>query len=328
MKYFLSLSLILLLFACQTNTSSSNEKSNNPTIKKSAVGSNNTAPLKKGFNNTHTVTYFAAGAVSTTDARQALLTKKDSARLVGTYQGRHIINKKKYFNDNPKDIYFIDKFIDGKPILHLLPEKSTRDCQDIILVDSLWLLSQPVSEDRLQELVREFKPIINKREINDYIEFSISKNTPCNIIDEEESHWKIIVRAGGMDYVGYILKEWRGENTLQKKCSPISGTDSRAAFVPPSIPASILGKYVGQSETDNISFELEVFMDEGFLKGNLTHRSRRMGEGTPQTIFCFYQPKDNSLSFIGIIQRTELELKADGTFTGRSASVNFTGRKE
>ncbi|MEM6348408.1 MAG: hypothetical protein AAF927_31290 [Bacteroidota bacterium] len=304
MRYLFAFTLIVSLATVFYTTSSKSSK-----------------PVSYSDEPTHTIDYKRLfRSTSIYDGRWALLDSTTKIRLIGSFDGRHVILK-----ENDPVYNLIDAYFEGKPVLVATPKQSNASCADIIIAEDVILLKKPISEDSLYKHKMAFAwPV--RVQVLDYIDFGLPKGTECSLIGEEGDFWKVQLLRGEMAYTGFIPKELKGKNTLQKNCDFESEeSDIREDLVGMTYPDWVEGTY--EASGQGLSFTLKVFKQGPFLKADLKSYNPNFGWQTYNNIDCFYSPKTQAVSFPGIVNRCEIKMVDEVNFKAVASSFRFTGKR-
>lgn len=271
---------------------------------------------------THVIDYHKLyRAQSVKDGRLALLDSTTHIRVVGEVGGRHII-----LWDHNETYNLIDKYFEGSVVLVATPIQTDATCADVVQVDELVLLKQPIAEEELAVHCDEF---VWPTEITalDYLDFGLPSGTECRVVGEQGDFWKINLIRGELSYLGFIPKKKNGRETLLRNCETGEEIeDSRASFEPPTYPDWVEGTYHASSE--RMSFTLKVFEHEGFLRGNLQFYHPMMGWKEQENIDCFYSPEREAISFPGIMNRCEIRRLEGNQIRAVDGNNRFFGTRE
>lgn len=259
-------------------------------------------------------------AQSVLDGRMAFLDTNTNVRVVGEYDGRHII-----LWDHNKTVNLIDRYYEGKPVLLATPTQTNATCADVVQVDGLVLLKQPISQEELAQHEADFAWPAEVT-LLDYLDFGLPKGTECVVTGEEGAFWKVNLLRGDYSYVGYIPKQVEGLETLQRNCDMAEVVpDSRESFEGMSYPDWVEGTFEAYGE--GMQFTLEVFQEGYFLKGNLRFYHPRMGWNDLERIDVFYSPTKDRVSFPGIMNRCEIRMIEGDQIGAVDGNYRFRGTR-
>lgn len=276
---------------------------------------------------THTVNHFMMKSFSTLDASWGMCKQDDAVKVVGKLGNRHIIKQYDYAGNFYPEDFFLDPFWDGKPTLILEKNSPSEDCNDLILLDDLVLLTKPISREVYDSLAMDFNPKYDRFGIFDYVDFGIRKGSFCNILEEEDDHYKIGVTIGESTFVGYINKTQNAHPTIKRNCDLVSLNDSRNLHKPPHYPDYLIGKYKINALSFSHSFELEIRKNGAYLIGSFVTTNDSGYSTTYENIDIAYNKVADEVSFWSTLQRTSIKIDKSGKVTGYAKQTKVSGER-